>query len=84
MVVGCVSYERGSLLMVMHWRQLLWIAFGWLSMVVVDSRGWVWVLWIVKVIIMGREVTIDYAFRSSSICVGLLFLILFGHYFFIY
>ena len=23
MVVGCVSYERGSLLMVMHWRQLL-------------------------------------------------------------
>ena len=53
-------------------------------MVVVDSRGWVWVLWIVKVIIMGREVTIDYAFRSSLICVGLLFPILFGHYFFIY
>ena len=67
-------------------------------MVVVDSRGWVCVLWVVWVTVMGREVTINYVFRSSSICVGLLFFffffdkicvgllfpILVGHYFFIY
>ena len=54
-----------------------WIAFGWLSMVVVDSRGWVCVLWVVWVTVMGREVTINYVFRCSSICVGLLFFFFF-------
>ena len=46
-------------------------------MVVVDSRGWVCVLWVVWVTVMGREVTINYVFRSSSICVGLLFFFFF-------